>query len=346
MTFSYRRFLDSLLTCGGASFPKPRNSSQRPSGRPTVQLHVWPYPESLMEAPDPTGKGLRSTRRTPVPSARPPVTRLGCCLDLWPAGYQSEVLLTPCLGLISLLEQVTELRATFHLPDHCFVVRRWSSGTARWEQYPRQERGEGTALPRFPSMPSSRAPLSPPRGSLSPIFQCFMEASMHRQNWLTLRLLVGLNLQPLPEVSRWARELLPCNHRAVYTGNQPPSSGWAWVLRCFSCAQLFATPWTVPHQAPLSMGILPTARTLEWVAISSSRGSSWPSDWTQVSYVSCTGSWVLYHYFHQKGPPRVFKNSLTHITEDILYHSGHPVISVGMERCEPDAMEKTKYIYI
>ena len=26
------------------------------------------------------------------------------------------------------------------------------------------------------------------------------------------------------------------------------------------------------------------ARVLEWVAISFSRGSSWPRDWTQVSY--------------------------------------------------------------
>ena len=34
---------------------------------------------------------------------------------------------------------------------------------------------------------------------------------------------------------------------------------WAWyqqvcVLSCFSCAWLFVTPWTVAHQAPLSMG--------------------------------------------------------------------------------------------
>ena len=35
----------------------------------------------------------------------------------------------------------------------------------------------------------------------------------------------------------------------------------------------FATPWTVAHEAPLSMGIL-QARILEWVAMSSSRGSS------------------------------------------------------------------------
>ena len=39
--------------------------------------------------------------------------------------------------------------------------------------------------------------------------------------------------------------------------------------------QLFATPWTVAHQAPLSMRIL-QARILEWVAMHSSRGSSQP----------------------------------------------------------------------
>ena len=41
-------------------------------------------------------------------------------------------------------------------------------------------------------------------------------------------------------------------------------------------------------------GIL-QARTLEWVAISFSRGSSQPRDRTHVSYVSCIGRWVLYH---------------------------------------------------
>ena len=41
--------------------------------------------------------------------------------------------------------------------------------------------------------------------------------------------------------------------------------------------QLFATPWTVAHQAPLSMGILP-ARILERVAIPFSRGLSQPRD--------------------------------------------------------------------
>ena len=36
-------------------------------------------------------------------------------------------------------------------------------------------------------------------------------------------------------------------------------------------------PWTVAHQAPLTLGIL-QPRILEWVAISSSKGSSQPRD--------------------------------------------------------------------
>ena len=41
------------------------------------------------------------------------------------------------------------------------------------------------------------------------------------------------------------------------------SHSWKW--KSLSCVWLFATPWTVAHQAPLSMGIL-QATILEWVA--------------------------------------------------------------------------------
>ena len=44
---------------------------------------------------------------------------------------------------------------------------------------------------------------------------------------------------------------------------------------------------------------------LEWVAMCSSRGSSRPRDRTRVSYISCTGRWVLYHY-HHLGSPLVY----------------------------------------
>ena len=49
----------------------------------------------------------------------------------------------------------------------------------------------------------------------------------------------------------------------------------------------------IAHQAPLSMGIL-QARILEWVALPSSRGSSWPRDQTNVSCISCIAGRLLY----------------------------------------------------
>ena len=54
-----------------------------------------------------------------------------------------------------------------------------------------------------------------------------------------------------------------------------------------SCVQLFMSPWTVAHQALLSMGIL-QARILEWVAMPSSRESSQPTVQTQVSHIAGT----------------------------------------------------------
>ena len=54
-----------------------------------------------------------------------------------------------------------------------------------------------------------------------------------------------------------------------------------------SCPAL-CDPTVCNHQAPPSGGISQ--------ATPSSRGSSWPRDWTRVSYVSCTSRWVLYRY--------------------------------------------------
>ena len=47
------------------------------------------------------------------------------------------------------------------------------------------------------------------------------------------------------------------------------------------------------------MGIL-QARTLEWVAMPSSRGSSWPRGWTRVSCSSLYCSQILYHWATKK----------------------------------------------
>ena len=79
-----------------------------------------------------------------------------------------------------------------------------------------------------------------------------------------------------------------------------------------SCVQLFATLWTVALQASLSMRIL-QARILEWVAMPSSRGPLQPRDWTLMSYVSCNGRRILYHY-HNLGSPSLIIGSNTKIT--------------------------------
>ena len=41
------------------------------------------------------------------------------------------------------------------------------------------------------------------------------------------------------------------------------------------------------------------ARILEWFAISFSRGSFQPRDWT---HISCTGRWILYHWAMREAP--------------------------------------------
>ena len=48
------------------------------------------------------------------------------------------------------------------------------------------------------------------------------------------------------------------------------------------------------------------ARKLEWVAMPSSRGSSLPRDGTHISYISCIGRWVLYHWCHLGSPKHTF----------------------------------------
>ena len=41
-------------------------------------------------------------------------------------------------------------------------------------------------------------------------------------------------------------------------------------------------------------------RTLEWIATPSSRGSSWPRDWTHICYISC----IAGRFFNQRSPYR------------------------------------------
>ena len=69
---------------------------------------------------------------------------------------------------------------------------------------------------------------------------------------------------------------------------------WMSVLMC-SHVWLFETPWTVAHQAPLSMDL--PDKILEWVAMSSPRASSRPRDRT---HVSCVAGRFFYHWATRK----------------------------------------------
>ena len=66
---------------------------------------------------------------------------------------------------------------------------------------------------------------------------------------------------------------------------------------CAKSLQPCPTPYNPMDCSPPGSsvhGVL-QARILEWVAMSSSRESSWPRDWTHVSYISCIERRVLYH---------------------------------------------------
>ena len=70
-----------------------------------------------------------------------------------------------------------------------------------------------------------------------------------------------------------------------------------FVLRHFSCAQLFCDPMECGPSGCSVHGILREI-ILEWVSIPSSRGSSQPRDRTRVSFISCIGRWALFHQGH------------------------------------------------
>ena len=70
---------------------------------------------------------------------------------------------------------------------------------------------------------------------------------------------------------------------------------YAQVLSRFGPVWFFCHSTDCSPQGSSVHGIL-QARILEWVAMLSSRRSSQPRDQTQVSYISCTGRQVLYHW--------------------------------------------------
>ena len=72
-------------------------------------------------------------------------------------------------------------------------------------------------------------------------------------------------------------------------------TNYACLLSCFSRVQLFAVPWTVTSQVPLSMGFS-WQEYLSWLPCPPL--GDLPNSGIEciISYVSCTGRRVLYHW--------------------------------------------------
>ena len=75
---------------------------------------------------------------------------------------------------------------------------------------------------------------------------------------------------------------------------------WDWhiLVSVYMCTQSCPTlcdPMEYSLPGSSAHGIL-QARILEWVAITCSRGSSWQRDLTCISYITCIGMWILYHW--------------------------------------------------
>ena len=73
------------------------------------------------------------------------------------------------------------------------------------------------------------------------------------------------------------------------------------VFQSLRCVWLFVTPMDYSLPGSSVHGIF-QARIQEWVAISYSRGSFWPGDWTCVSCLSCICRRILYHCTNWAAP--------------------------------------------
>lgn len=74
----------------------------------------------------------------------------GCHLCFWSTGHKLEVPIASSLCLIIFLEELTELKETFHIPDHQFTIKWCNSGTARWKRWTGHGMWKGYHFPKSP----------------------------------------------------------------------------------------------------------------------------------------------------------------------------------------------------
>ena len=101
------------------------------------------------------------------------------------------------------------------------------------------------------------------------------------------------------QISHWTQQYLI--KRSETEDWKSKSSLTRWHCLVASVVSDSATPWTVTHQAPLSMGSFP-ARVLEWVTMPFFKGSSQPRDQTWISCISGLAGEILYHWATREAP--------------------------------------------
>ena len=126
------------------------------SWTPAVQHHCDTI--CLETASDLTGSVIQDCPATPFHTLIPSPGTHSC---FWPASLRLEVPTALCLSSINLLEWITELRETFYLLDHWFIIKGCNSGIARWKRCTRHDKGKGHGAPMPP--PSVLLPPKSPR---------------------------------------------------------------------------------------------------------------------------------------------------------------------------------------
>ena len=162
----------------------------------------------------------------------------------------------------------------------------WTTGLSRWEKEGLAKIGKGFSYLRNHVTDLSRGP-------------------EHLHNWDAATQSQGAALwgpELVKSLKTQTRKFCPSSQQAsvkwlqvplVRWGSQPANCflGPRWVIQSkhrekwkwLSSVRLFVTPWTIAHQAPLSMGV---SRQEYWSGILFSRGSFQPEDQTQVSCIA------------------------------------------------------------
>ena len=101
----------------------------------------------------------------------------------------------------------------------------------------------------------------------------------------------------------------------VPTEVSAPSQQTWWFCSCSVIPDFLVILCSVAHSC--SVHGISQARIAEWVAMSFSRGSSWPRD---QACISCLGRHIIYHWATKEAPINVWQFSLSVVSDSLWPH--------------------------